>query len=154
LQRDIGERLKLLSECEQCYIYVSPRNSRINSQFSQSVIHHATIVICNSICHAILNTSLIRHCFPSLCEMPRRSFSPTLTDELYSIGPYVVKWDFAKVLRNDPKLYKITEYPYPVVSHDFPLGVDNKIVVALTKTITMAGRERFRQPTATVFRDC
>jgi len=76
--------------------------------------------------------------------------SLTYTDNS-SVGPYVITWDFRRILDKHPEPYRIRKYTDNVVSDNFRFGQDKNIVVALPQDVTVVSKRQLSRPTRDSF---
>ena len=67
------------------------------------------------------------------------------------MGPYVITWDFKRLLDNHPEPYRIRKYTDDVVSDNFRYGQDRNIVVALPQDVTVVSKRQLSRPTRDSF---
>jgi len=64
-----------------------------------------------------------------------------------STGPYVVTWDFKKVLANKRGAYNIKRYTEEVKADNFRFGSDQNVIVALPDQVDMVAKRALMKPT-------
>lgn len=69
------------------------------------------------------------------------------TSIITATGPYIIEWNFKRVLRGMKAPYRIKRYDDDVKADDFKFGTDKNVIVALPNEVNMVAKQSFKKPT-------
>lgn len=63
-----------------------------------------------------------------------------------STGPFAITWSLKKIVKGDKTPYLIKKYNSPIMEDNFRYGSDRKVILALKDNVTMARKNKFKEP--------